>query len=355
MKIKLAILDLDKNYLSRMAAAFASKYSQNVELYSFTEEKIAIDSLSNDKIDVFLASSDFEIDITAVPKHCGFAYFVEALDVEAFRGQGTICKFQKAEMIYKEVLSLFSEKVAYTTGIKFDNDSHATILTFVSASGGVGSSTVAAACALYFSKIGKKVLYINLEQCGIADTFFSGEGMFDFSDVIFSIKSKKTNLSLKLESHVKQDPSGVYFYSSTKTALDIMELNIEDIEKLISELNITGTYDYIIFDADFSLNKANIELFKRSKSIVFVSDGSEISNMKFSRAFKAFEIMQEQADISIIPKIVMIYNKFSNKTSKIIEGENFRVIGGAPKFEHASSEQIIQQLLSMNIFVNLMN
>lgn len=67
--------------------------------------------------------------------------------------------------------------------------------------------------------------------------------MFDMSDIIFALKSKKANLAMKLESCVKQDGSGVYFYSQSKIALDMHELNSEDIMRLLSELKLYGEYD----------------------------------------------------------------------------------------------------------------
>ena len=92
------------------------------------------------------------------------------------------------------------------------------MIIFSSPSGGVGTSSMAAACAVHYAMQGKKVLYLNLEKFGSADVFFSGEGQFDMSDIIYTLKSKKTNLALKLESCVKQDISGVYFYSQSKRA-----------------------------------------------------------------------------------------------------------------------------------------
>ena len=52
------------------------------------------------------------------------------------------------------------------------------------------------------------------------------------SGIIFALKSKKTNLSMKMESCVKQDPRGVYFYSQSKVALDMLELGADEIGRL---------------------------------------------------------------------------------------------------------------------------
>lgn len=82
------------------------------------------------------------------------------------------------------------------------------------AGGGVGSSSLAAACALNFAARGRSVLYLNLEKFGGSSQFFSGEGQFDMSDVVLSLKSRKANLALKLESYVRRDPRGVFFFAS---------------------------------------------------------------------------------------------------------------------------------------------
>jgi Flp pilus assembly CpaE family ATPase len=252
-------------------------------------------------------------------------------------------------MIYKTILEVFSDNVSDSIGIKFDSDSNVRIITFVSASGGAGSSSSAAACAKSFAASGQKTLYLNLEQFGSVEPFFSGAGQTDFSDVIFALKSKKTNLSLKLESNVRQDPSGVSFYASPKKALDMMELKTEEVQKLITDLKLTGSYDSIVFDIDFSFNASAMEIFKQSTAIVFVSDGSEISNIKFMRAYNAIEILDERADVPLLPRLAVFYNKFSNKTGKTLD-DVARSIGGAPKYDHATTEQVISQLVGLGVF-----
>lgn len=53
MKIKIAILDSDKNYLSRMVSAFSARYSEKTEIYSFTELDAAVRCIKENKIDIF--------------------------------------------------------------------------------------------------------------------------------------------------------------------------------------------------------------------------------------------------------------------------------------------------------------
>ena len=348
MKIKLAILEKDVSYLNRIVAAFSTKYADKFEIYSFTDPSVALSSLDDAKIDVLVANDAFEIDIASLPKRCGFAYFVDSADINMENDQRAICKYQKADLIYKQILSVYSEKAGSISGLKLDEES-TKIIFFNSVSGGTGASSMAAATALRFAAKNKKTLYLNIEKFGSADTFFSGEGQFDMSDIIFALKSKKANLPLKLESCVKQDSKGVYFYSQTQIALDMLELGCDEVIRLISELKLTGGYDYIIVDSDFGLDKDSLKIYRLAHSIVWGGDGSEASNNKIFRAYNALNTLEANADSPLVNRLCLIYNKFSNKTSKALSDIAIKNIGGAPRFEHATVDMVLEQLQSKDM------
>lgn len=52
MKIKLALLDSDQNYLNRIVTAFNIKYADKLEIYSFTKLESAMAALEPSRIDV---------------------------------------------------------------------------------------------------------------------------------------------------------------------------------------------------------------------------------------------------------------------------------------------------------------
>ena len=353
MKIKLAIIENDSNYLGRIVNVFGTKYADKFQIYSFTDIEVAYATLESAKIEVLVASDSIEIDFNRIPKRCGFAYFVDSADVETVNDQRAICKFQKADLIYKQILSIYSENAGNVSGLKFGDDS-SKIIVFQPVSGGVGASSVAASCAAHLASKNKKTLYLNLEKFGSADAFFSAEGQFNMSDIVFALKSKKANLAMKLESCVKQAENGVYFYSQSELALDILELTSDDIMNLISELQLTGSYDYIVIDSDFSIEKEALKVYRKAHSVVWVSDGSEISNTKLYRAYNALNILEQNSDSPITNRLTLIYNKFSNKTGKTLSEIGIKNIGGAPRYEHATTEQIIAQLSGMEMFDKLM-
>ena len=352
MKIKLAILEKDTNYLNRIVSVFTTKYSDNFEVYSFTDLEVAMANLDSAKIEVLLASDEFNVDAEQLPKRCVMAYLVESSDVETFNNQRAIAKFQKVDLIYKQVLSIYSEQASNLSRMVFGDDS-TKIVAFQSVSGGCGASTMAAACALRFASKGKKTLYLSLETCGSAEFFFHGEGQFSMSDVVFALKSRKTNLALKLESCVKQDPRGVYFYSPAKVALDMLELKQEDILRMITELKITGSYDVIILDLPFSLQKNDLAILEKAQRIAWVGDGSMIANAKFTSAYNALKLLGANSDAPLYSRICCVYNKFGSKTSTTLGDLDVKTIGGAPRYEQATSDMIVAQLSQMGMLDEL--
>jgi len=302
MKIKLAILDRDPGYLERLAAAFNARYWDKLEIYSFTQLDKALSELKEARIDVFLADESFEIDLDRIPARCGFAYFVDDPLVASLRDQPAISKFQKADSIYKQILSVYAEKSSDITGFKPDGTSSALISVFASPAGGVGSSTMAAAYALTLARAGRRVLYLNLELFGRSDVFFTGSGQETLSDVLFVLKSGKLNLPMKLESAVRESADGVE----------------EDLKRMLKELRAGGHYDHIILDMDFALDGRMLHAFQEAYAIVLVSDGMAVANTKMMRAFEALRMIDEQRDLRILSKLYLVYNKFSNKVSRAV-------------------------------------
>lgn len=349
MKIKLGIIENDVAYLNRIVSVFTAKYSDKIEIYSFTDVSTALPALAGSKIDVVVVSDALEINLSLIPKRCGVAYFVDSTDVEMFNNLPTVCRFQKADLIYRQILSIYSEHAGSFTELKMTDD-NCKVIEFASPSGGVGVSTMAAACAVHLAAKGFRTLYLNVERFGSSDDFFSGDGQFSMSDVIYSLKTRKANLAMKLESCVKHDPRGVCFFSQAKLALDMMELTIDEILRLISELRLTGSYDRIILDTEFGLSKNDLKILHQANTVVLVGDGSTISNTKVFRATTALAMKEQAEESPLLGRTVLVYNKFSSKTSEALNNLEIRVVGGAPRYEHATVDQVVTQLSKMAVF-----
>lgn len=323
MKINIVIIDSDELYLRRLVSAFDEFYPGKVEIHNFTSMEIAESNLVKKSADVLLVEESVigsqgfpETQINTKAK----AVLTGARSIENIGGVGTICKYQRIDIIYKEIVSVLSENDT----IKFENtgsDNITKILTFTSAVGGVGTSTVAAACAIRLASQGAKVLYLDTNLYASADTFFKDEGNFTLSDVVYTIIGKKSNASVKINVFAKKDPCGVYYYSQCKNAPDWLEMSDEDKTMLISYLQESGGYDYIIVDAFSDFSEYTRHLFEMSQQIFCVSDGSFLVNKKSERLFDTMKIYDMQSEGDCVSKIKMLYNKYSSQAKQVSNAE----------------------------------
>lgn len=352
MRIKLALLCEDMDYAKRLTAGFNNNYNDKLEIYLFSNCEKNLEILTKNRIDVFLCDTVFDISIYDVPKRCGFAYLVESPDIDTVKGKTAICKYQRLELLYKAILSIYSENVSETFGFRVDTDLTKLIM-FTSPAGGVGTSTIAASCAKYLSQNRKRVLFLSLSIFENTRVFFSGDGNSDFSDVLYAIKSRKSNFALKFESMVRNDSSGVYFVQTPDNALDMKEMTDNEMLSLIESIQNVGNYDYLIVDADFDLTERSLELMKKAVSVVMVSNGTEVSNMKFRAALNALQVIDEQRDENFLNKVYVLYNAFSSKSGQIMEEYSSNMLGGVPRYENAKAGQIADIISKLSCFEKL--
>lgn len=353
VKIKLAMLDGDSSYLSRLTEALALKYGDSLQICGFTNPSAAMDALAKENIHVFLADENFQIDVDRLPKNCGFAYLVSGNSIDALKGQRAVCKFQRTDMFYRAIVNIFSE-CAGDISVRGGSGTQCRLIAFSSPCGGVGTTAMAAGCAVHFSEAGKRVFYLNIEQFSSSGAFFSGEGKFCMDDVIYAIKSKKTNLELKMESCAKQDASGVFFFDPPKLALELAELSGDELIEMINALRGSGRYDAVILDMDFSLDHKALSIFRQSDVLVWVGDGSESSNQKIAQAHRAMQVLDQQSSDYLTDKLMILYNKFSNKTGHILTDPEIKNPGGVPRLEHATPLQVRAHLSKQQFFDNIL-
>ncbi|MBP9988943.1 MAG: hypothetical protein KBT46_05535 [Ruminococcus sp.] len=123
---------------------------------------------------------------------------------------------------------------------------------------------------------------------------------------------------------------------------------------MIEETKLVGSYNYIILDMDFSLDKEMLKVVRQSHAFVWVGDGSDISNAKLFRAYNALNAMEQNAESPLTNRLALIYNKFSNKTSKTLNEIGIKNVGGAPRYEHTTTAQVVGQLAPMDMFEKIL-
>lgn len=352
VRIKLVIADKDQIYLNRISNVISAKYSNKLELFAFSKLETLYEFIKENKVDVLLVSDAFEIDDRKLPEKIDFAYLVDSPNIDKLNGKKAVCKYTKIDIIYKAVLSMYSENSSNVLNFKKQGSSDTKVFSFFSCSGGDGASVLAAACCLDLAKKGKRVLYLNLEQCGTPRVFFNAEGDFGLSELVYAIKRNKVNVALKVESLVKKESNGVSFLDEAKASLDLLEMTEEDISLLMKDVVNSQLFEYIVIDTDTILTDFYISIMFNSDNIIFVSDASDVSVSKFKRVYHSLKIIQEHRKINLIEKIYMIYNKTNtmNEGGYLSDIPSVNILGKIGEYERASSIALANSISELGIF-----
>lgn len=343
MKIKIVVLDRDVDFMNRLARAFQNRYEDRISLSMFSAEETMYESLSYTGADLIITDRKIEKDRIRSTGQTVIGRFCEASDVSEIDGVPAICKYQSVENIYNSILEIYAEHSENVILKKEESDVQ--ILFFTSVQGGAGTSSAAAAYALRRAKEGKRVFYLNLEKFGDTDIYFSGDGRMSCSDVIYALKSRNGNLSLRLESIIRTDQSGVDFFHTCKNAYDMFELQDEEIETLITTIPHVKKYDEIIIDLSGDLSERMIRLMtERADKIIYVSDGSVTGNGKFEKFCEVVHVMEQRNDWRILGKTVLLYNRFSSRTGEQLTKTAVPVLGGIHRYEGMSVADLIQEI-----------
>lgn len=351
MKLKVAILDPDVNYMNRLLKNFQLKYADKVNMYIFSDMEKFYQSLKEVYVDVILMEGSMKVNMDKIPEGTAVGYLCDMADIEEIDGLPAICKFQKIDTVYKLILGMYAES---SSNIKMKKKGSLVRITlFTSVQGGCGTSAAAAAYSIKCASENKKIFYLNMEKFGKTEWYFSADGAMSFSDVIYSLKSRKSNLIIKLESATRTDKSGVDFFASCRNAYDMLELQDAELERLIQGISQVKEYDEIVIDLSGDLEERMLMLMKEyADAIIYVCDGSKTGNGKFERFCEVIRVIEQRQEVNILGKTSLLYNRYSSKSSKQLDKTPVAVMGGIHRFEGVDGRTLAEQIARTDVLAS---
>lgn len=350
MKIKIAILENDKLYMERLMLHFTRYYADRLEVYTYSQVDSLAEALKTVRFEVLLTAEQFGSRLPELPEYTGLVYLVEQNDIEKIEDVAVIGKYQKPEMIYRQIVGIYSVKMDKKLSKKNTDNIACRLILVTSAGGGCGTSTMAVAFSKFLAQNGKKVLYLSLEKNGVPELFFETVGQHGFSEIIYLLKSKKVNIALRAESIVQHDSSGVYYFGKCQNILDMEELNKEDLVNLVNEICMLGNYEYVVVDMQMNFSEGHLYLAENADAIINICDGTVVGVKKLEQFVKAVEIIDAQQNKKLKARLSLLYNKFSSKSGILYQDEQIPVLGGVQKIEGASEKAIVDEIVTKRLF-----
>lgn len=350
MKIKAALVDTDREFMERLQMYCQIYFVDRLEIVLFDSQEMLKQYLVKNKVHIILAGESFENVHEIVPANMAFAYYWPTAEFDGVNGYRVISKYQKIEDAYKQILNIASEKSEFLVSNKEGDKSQ--VILFSSAQGGVGKTTLASAYAISEVRKGKRVCCLNLELFGESSLYFEGEAGFTLSDILFSLKSKKGNLTMKIESMIAKDSSGVNYFKSCKNAIDLLELQVSELEQFLDTIVRMQKFDVIVIDYSIDFSEKFLLLTSYADRIFILNDGTNIGNVKYCNAMDVLKIYEEKEGASIIEKCQLIFNSFSTKKNcEMLQDTIIKCLGIIPAIVGGSSKVIMQEI-SKNEIVN---
>lgn len=355
MKIRVAICTADTEYRERVTSYCRTHYYDKFSWSVFSDVAWLSSSLEEQPADVVLIGREMMEQATALAAATqGKAVWLVLMEDEEEAPEGFfgLQKYISIDRLYRELLGAYAKKENIRLPGAASANEKTAVYAFVSASGGAGASTLAAAAAKYYAKFGK-TLYLNLENMGVVEPAFEGEKRAGMDKLIYTLKSRRKALEITLESAVSRDKSGVYFFEVCENPMDMILLTGDDIRELITALGLTGVYEKVILDVGNGVGEKEIAVMDRADRIVVVLEENEISRGKFDRYLKTLQTMETMKKVDICSKMQLVFNKTLKQNKLPEELFRFRAAGGFPKIENGTYKGIVDRLSSLEMISNL--
>lgn len=357
MRIRLGLLDDDIRYISRLTDYFSEHYTLQIEANLFTgAEQLQAFLDRHGRLDVLLARQELLPDPDGLPGRIQLAYLSEENGLTKLAGRPAVCKYQKAEAIYRAIQSLAASldvgERQYAAAGKCD------IFVFAGAAGGMGCSTAAMGCAARLAAQGRSTLYLSLQQTSMADTVFSVRGS-SMSRVRYELKSwRRTGgtdpgkLQLKLQSMLAADPATrVLSYDGFELPLEAMDMDAGEVKALLQAAD--GLCSCCVVDMDGILDQKLLTAIRAAAWTVLVSDGSEKGNRALERMLRSLEIQDGTDEPVLLGRLGVLYNRFGHAAAEIQLPAQAHLLGRTPNYAGSPPKRIVEELIGSSVYALL--
>ena len=319
--LRLGVLDDDKIFVSRFEKIIRNFYDDKITFLDFPGIKKAQIAAREKLIDIFLIDRErvSETIVSNIEKNCAVVVLTDDPDYsDPFFI--TACKYQSADKWSALFSELCGNGCADLGGGTADTQKpkKSAFYLFASASGGVGTTSAAAAFCCFLAGRGKPPLYLSGEAFPSTKRCFSGKGAGSFDEVLSSLKRKRTELPAAIKKVVSVDSkTGIYFFNPGKSAAEVFSLSGEEYVEICDAVLNSGIAEAVVLDMTFDATENIVLPLINADKIVLVTNGTENANDKLLRFAEVVPEICSFSSEKFNEKTYLLYNNFSNESSVI--------------------------------------
>ncbi|MCR4830657.1 MAG: MinD/ParA family protein [Pseudobutyrivibrio sp.] len=200
------------------------------------------------------------------------------------------------------------------------------VITITSGKGGVGKSNMAVNLAVHFTKLGKKVIILDVDF-GLAnvEVMFGTIPNYNLSDVIFK--------GMSIRDIITTGPMGIGFISGGSGVVGLNNLNREQIAFLVHNLSLLNDLcDILIIDTGAGVSDQVLEFVLASPEVILISTpepSSLTDSYSLMKAmYKSPKYSKNGTNVHLVANKVMseaegqaVYSKLQSVVQKFLGGD----------------------------------
>lgn len=307
-KIYIAFADRDEAYLKAISNYLLIQRLNNVQVMFATGEGYLKQLLEDQEkpFDLLLIHPDMLNSGIDFKRAAATVLLSETSTNPLTKDFKCIGKYQAADKLINQLLELISEAIPEATAASIDLHKGTRTILFYSPAGGSGTTVACMAAAMVTAKLGKRVLYLSLENIPSQQLLLASQGNSS-SRLYYALKKKDSSLLLKLEAlRLVDSSSGLHYLAPPDSLLDLEELEIGDISQLLQSLRSVKAYEFVFVDISSHFNSRCKFLLETCDLITLVISNSRASSAK-ARLLER-ELISNNLAAAVRKKLTVIQN-----------------------------------------------
>jgi pilus assembly protein CpaE len=195
------------------------------------------------------------------------------------------------------------------------------VMTFVSAKGGSGATTVATNLAVHLQQLtGKKTLLVDLDlELGEVALFLGVQPRFNLVDLVRNFHRMDAEL---LASYIERHKSGVHLLSAPYQPEKVENVTGEQIRAILHFL--ARHYDYVVVDTPRTFTPATLAAFEQADQIFLISnvDLPSLRNIK-----RCLPLLDRLTGGHMSDRVRLVINRHNSSANEISLSEVERTLG----------------------------
>lgn len=305
-------MDFEIDYANNLMDYMNKRGRLSLQISVFSNTAYFIQYAAHTVVDILLITEDMESEAETLQQYAKNIFLLsEGRYVRENAPHPSIYKYQPAEQVMSEVIDLYVESNHGRAKLQLAVKTKDSLFIGVcSPQGGSSKSTFAMALANYYGKE-KKTLYLNLDLFGELSWLFAQDKEYGLSDLLYYVKQRNPNLSLKIAGMVQRSCNMDYI-PPVRHYSDLVEMEKEDILYLMDAIETDMDYEIIIMDIGY-LHECTLEGLDKCDKLYMTIREDFCSELRKKAFYKQLEEERGKELTDKIKEIQLPYDEIVEK------------------------------------------